>query len=286
MVGFAVLSIAFVQRDGRPRADGDAGRKAGRPGEVAGGGLRYGVAAFIVAVLIPYSWDHFGRAFEFGDSTIDIELATWPAKLVVPVALSVLLLRLALQFGGYLRLVAGPDLTPVAVPSIKDAAERAQEEILLSEGDDPGARPAVTGLDDFWIGILGVGLLVLLVALGVRVYVAAALTGFLGLLALKGWSVAGAIAGTIPHSKTVTYPLSVLPLFILIGFLAFHAGLTTRLFRGGAALGRMGAGRPGGGDRLRERGPSPPCLAPRRPRPRCSRASRCRTCCAAATASA
>lgn len=88
----------------------------------------------------------------------------------------------------------------------------------------------MTGLDDIWIGILGVGLLVLLVALGVRVYVAAALTGFLGLLELKGWSVAGAIAGTIPHSKTVTYPLSVLPLFILIGFLAFHAGLTTRLF--------------------------------------------------------
>ena len=39
-----------------------------------------------------------------------------------------------------------------------------------------------------------------------------------------------AISGTIPHSKTVTYPLSVLPLFILIGFLAFYAGLTTRLF--------------------------------------------------------
>jgi C4-dicarboxylate transporter DctM subunit len=50
------------------------------------------------------------------------------------------------------------------------------------------------------------------------------------LLELKGWHVAASIAGTIPHSKTVTYPLSVLPLFILIGFLAFYAGLTTRLF--------------------------------------------------------
>ena len=86
------------------------------------------------------------------------------------------------------------------------------------------------GIDDTWIGIGGILLLVALVVAGVRVYVAAALTGFLGLLAIKGWSVAGAIAGTIPHSKTVTYPLSVLPLFILIGFLAFHAGLTARLF--------------------------------------------------------
>ena len=86
------------------------------------------------------------------------------------------------------------------------------------------------GLDHFTIGIIGVCLLVVLVMLGVRVYVAAALTGFLGLVALKGWDVGAAIAGTIPHSKTVTYPLSVLPLFILIGFLAFHAGLTSRLF--------------------------------------------------------
>ena len=73
-------------------------------------------------------------------------------------------------------------------------------------------------------------LLVLLVVLGVRVFVAAALTGFIGLICLKGWDVAVGISGTIPHSKTVTYPLSVLPLFILIGFLAFHAGLTKRLF--------------------------------------------------------
>ena len=84
--------------------------------------------------------------------------------------------------------------------------------------------------NELLVGVVGLILLIGLVLLGVRVYVAAAISGFLGLLWLKGWSVAAAIAGTIPHSKTVTYPLSVLPLFILIGFLAFHTGLTTRLF--------------------------------------------------------
>ena len=88
----------------------------------------------------------------------------------------------------------------------------------------------MTGSDPLLVGVCGLILLVGLVVVGVRVYVAAAISGFLGLLWLKGWSVAAAIAGTIPHSKTVTYPLSVLPLFILIGFLAFHTGLTTRLF--------------------------------------------------------
>ncbi len=140
MVGFGVLSIAFVQRvGGHVRMEMLVGKLAGRVKWLVEA-LATGLAAFIVAVLIPYSWRHFERAFEFGDSTIDIELVTWPAKVVVPVALSVLLLRLALQFGGYLRLVAVPHLPPVAVPTIKDAAERAQEEILLSEEDhaEPG----------------------------------------------------------------------------------------------------------------------------------------------------
>ncbi|MYE82694.1 MAG: TRAP transporter small permease [Gammaproteobacteria bacterium] len=141
MVGFAVLSIAFVQRvGGHVRMEMLVGKLAGRAKWLVEA-LGTGLAAFIVAVLIPYSWAHFERAFEFGDSTIDIELVTWPAKLVVPVALSVLLLRLAVQFGGYLRLAAAPELEPVAVPSIQDAAERAQQEILLSEGDDADRGP-------------------------------------------------------------------------------------------------------------------------------------------------
>ena len=55
----------------------------------------------------------------------------------------------------------------------------------------------MNGISELWAGIAGVVLLVTMVALGVRVYIAAALTGFLGLLALKGWSVAAAVAGTI-----------------------------------------------------------------------------------------
>ncbi|MXZ43495.1 MAG: TRAP transporter large permease [Gammaproteobacteria bacterium] len=85
-------------------------------------------------------------------------------------------------------------------------------------------------VDDLTIGLFGIVLLVALVLAGVRVFVAAALAGFVGLVLLRGWSTAIAIVGTIPHSKTVTYALSVLPLFILIGFLAFHAGFTKRLF--------------------------------------------------------
>jgi tripartite ATP-independent transporter DctM subunit len=85
-------------------------------------------------------------------------------------------------------------------------------------------------VDAFTIGILGVFALVAMVFLGVRVYIAAAAVGLAGLVAMIGWDSGAGMAGTIPHSKSVSYTLSVLPMFILIGFLAFHAGLTEKLF--------------------------------------------------------
>lgn len=138
MVGFAVLSIAFVQRvGGHVRMELFVARLKGRwLWLVESFGSLIGI--FIVAVLIPYSYLHFQRAFQIGDSTIDIELVTWPAKLVVPLALSVLLLRLLLQCLGYLRMTATPSLDPIAIPLLKDVREQAQEEIALaSQPDSP-----------------------------------------------------------------------------------------------------------------------------------------------------
>jgi len=85
-------------------------------------------------------------------------------------------------------------------------------------------------VDSFTIGILGTIAMVALVFVGVRVFYAAAVVGLVGLVSMIGWHAGAGMAGTIPHSKSVTYTLSVLPMFILIGYLAFHAGLTEALF--------------------------------------------------------
>ncbi len=85
-------------------------------------------------------------------------------------------------------------------------------------------------MDSLTIGIIGSIALIGLVMIGVRVVFAAAAVGMIGLVFLIGWDAGAGIAGQIPHSKSVTYPLSVLPVFILIGFLAFHAGITQSLF--------------------------------------------------------
>lgn len=87
------------------------------------------------------------------------------------------------------------------------------------------------GFDNaFLVGLIGLGLIFLLVVIGVRVVFAAAIVGLFGLVELLGWGPAAGIAGTIPHSKSSVYALSVLPMFIFIGFLAFHAGMTQKLF--------------------------------------------------------
>ncbi len=90
-------------------------------------------------------------------------------------------------------------------------------------------------MDEFTVGIVGTAALLLLVFGGVRVFVVAALIGLLGTVAIIGWKAGAGISGTVPHSKSINYALSVLPMFILIGFIAYHGGLTHALFRAARA---------------------------------------------------
>ena len=93
------------------------------------------------------------------------------------------------------------------------------------------------------IGIAVSIIMVIFVFLGMRVAFAAAVAGFLGLLwifwAKKGynpedfgWALGVAVktAGQVPHSKISSQALSLIPTFILIGYLAYYAGLTKALF--------------------------------------------------------
>jgi tripartite ATP-independent transporter DctM subunit len=93
------------------------------------------------------------------------------------------------------------------------------------------------------IGIAVTAGLLVLVVLGMRVAFASALAGLIGLVwifwAKKGYdmgeigwalSVAVKIAGQVPHSKLSSQALSLIPTFVLIGYLAYYAGLTKALF--------------------------------------------------------
>ncbi|MCV6585314.1 MAG: TRAP transporter small permease, partial [Marinibacterium sp.] len=130
----AFMGISYVQRDGgHIRMDIVIGRLRGRAlwlAELVSVLLMF---ALMVA-LVWGSWAHFDRSFDFGapmwsrDSSIDIGLPIWPAKLLAPVAFSVLCVRLALQIWGYGRAFVLGLQRPVAVPLIQDAAAQAAAE--------------------------------------------------------------------------------------------------------------------------------------------------------------
>ena len=91
----------------------------------------------------------------------------------------------------------------------------------------------MTAFTPLELGLIGAGVLVVLAVLGVRIAFAAAFVGTFGLVAMLGWDIGIKTAGVIPHAKTVTYTLSVLPMFILIGYLAYYAGMTQAAFEAG-----------------------------------------------------
>ena len=136
MAFFAFLGIAYTQRQGgHIRMDMLVGNLHGRSLWLVE--LLSAVLMLAVTLVLIYgSYLHFLRAFEIGDSSLDINLPTWPAKLVVPVALSILALRLLLQIWGYIRAAMKGGDSPVAVPLIESAADVAAAEAEAVMGDD------------------------------------------------------------------------------------------------------------------------------------------------------
>lgn len=101
------------------------------------------IAVAITVLLIIGTWDNFLNAWIKGDSSMDIKLQLWPSKLMVPLMLGVLLVRLLLQLWAYLRLVADPSSRAIAVPvpeTPEQVARREIEEAIGTLGPDDAPR--------------------------------------------------------------------------------------------------------------------------------------------------
>jgi TRAP-type C4-dicarboxylate transport system permease small subunit len=138
----AFMGIAYVQRDGgHIRMDIVIGQLKGRvlwAAEL----LSVMLILLLIVGLIWGSWAHFDRSFDMSrplwsrDSTIDIGLPVWPSKILVPVAFSVLCLRLLIQIWAYGRAFVLGLERPVSVPLIQTVAEQAAQEADQLEGRD------------------------------------------------------------------------------------------------------------------------------------------------------
>lgn len=124
----AILGIVYCQRlGGHIRMDIVVGSLKGRAIWFAE--LISTILMLLITVALIYgSWDHAYRAIRLGDSTVDINLPTWPAKILFPIIFIILAVRLALQVWAYIVALRTGEETPIAVPLIEDAATQAKNE--------------------------------------------------------------------------------------------------------------------------------------------------------------
>ncbi|MCT8160548.1 TRAP transporter small permease subunit [Pseudoruegeria sp. SHC-113] len=130
----AFMGVAYTQRNGgHIRMDILVSKLKGRALWAA----EFTTTFLILVLMVLIVWGsfaHFQRSFDLAapmwsrDSSMDIALPLWPAKLLAPVAFSVLCARLVLQLWGYAKAFAQNAETPVAVPLIQSAAEQAAAE--------------------------------------------------------------------------------------------------------------------------------------------------------------
>jgi tripartite ATP-independent transporter DctM subunit len=80
------------------------------------------------------------------------------------------------------------------------------------------------------LGVLSLIVLTLLLLTGMRIAFATAICGFLGLWMLRGYDAAAMLSATSVYGHITNYNLLVLPLFILMGYFAFYAGITRDLY--------------------------------------------------------
>ncbi|MEZ5667195.1 MAG: TRAP transporter large permease subunit [Alphaproteobacteria bacterium] len=85
-------------------------------------------------------------------------------------------------------------------------------------------------------GFYGLGALLALLVLRVPVALALIAVSFGGIASMIGWTPAFGIVSSTPYSFVANWTLSAVPMFLLMGFVAFHAGLTGGLFEAAKVL--------------------------------------------------
>lgn len=92
------------------------------------------------------------------------------------------------------------------------------------------------------LGSIGLGAMLLLVAVRVPIAFGMALVGFLGMIVAVGWPEGGefsyqrgfdaawSYASFEPFSFIASFPIVAVPLFLLMGYVAFHAGFTRDIY--------------------------------------------------------
>ncbi len=108
-------------------------------------------------------------------------------------------------------------------------------------------------MDPILVGLLGIVALLVLLFLGVHIGMAMVIVGFIGCIFVTGGNVTAAMGylKTVPFTTSATFNLSVIPMFVLMGQIAYYAGISGDLYnfcykvlgriRGGLAVATIAA---------------------------------------------
>jgi tripartite ATP-independent transporter DctM subunit len=85
-------------------------------------------------------------------------------------------------------------------------------------------------MDPITIGIIGVIVLIVLIALRVPVGVSMIGVSLVGIYLVAGENAVWSVSGVIPYTWAATWTFSSIPMFLLMGYICYHSGLTPGLF--------------------------------------------------------
>lgn len=80
------------------------------------------------------------------------------------------------------------------------------------------------------VGYLGIGGLLVFLLLGMPIAFASLVVGFAGLVAMRGFDAAMSVLGGTPYATLSSYSMGVVPMFVIMGYFAYHAGITRQMY--------------------------------------------------------
>ena len=85
-------------------------------------------------------------------------------------------------------------------------------------------------MEPWLIGILGILVLLILIAFRVHIAFALGFVGIVGYSCILGWKATSGLLGLVPYSFVASFIMTTIPLFLLMGYMANHGGLTKSVY--------------------------------------------------------
>lgn len=85
-------------------------------------------------------------------------------------------------------------------------------------------------MSDTQIGVMGMIALLALIAMRTPIGVALIAVSYFGIWSINGHTAAWGLLSVVPHTLIANWTLSAVPMFLLMGFVCYHCGLTRGLF--------------------------------------------------------